>query len=426
MRPRLVVLVSLLAALVAVSVPAIAGAAPQHNRGLTINATPNPIIAGDGVLIYGQLRGSDIANKPVVLYHRLATQPRFTIIGVTRTDSHGFYQFTRAEGVVLTNRSWFVRGPKSVHSRTVREHVSALVDLAASATSASTKEPITFTGHITPDHTGEIVRLQAQKGGSDNWHTIKTARTDGASNYSVSYRWRVPGVRDVRVVFPGDARNDRGVSDPVTVTIEQAQIPSFTIGTSTPIISYGQTATISGTLDQAGSTTPLPSTPVTLCSRTATQTTFTCNAATTTNASGSYAFAVNPTVNAVYVVRTTLPPHRHSAALFEGVRDLLTITPSSTSSAVGQKITLSGVVTPDKAGDVVYLQRLGKDGNWHTVEVRSVRHDSSYQFGWRFGNSGNVTFRARIPGDPDNVGAASAAVTIAVAPAPVASLPPAS
>ncbi len=83
------------------------------------------------------------------------------------------------------------------------------------------------------------------------------------------------------------------------------------------------------------------------------------------------------------------------------------------------------MVTPDKAGDVVYLQRLGKDGNWHTVEVRSVRHDSSYQFGWTFGNSGNVTFRARIPGDPDNVGAASPAVTIAVAPAPVASLPPA-
>ena len=112
MRPRFVVLASLLAALVAVSVPAIASAAPRHNRGLTINATPNPIIAGDGVLIYGQLRGSDIANKPVVLYHRLATQPRFTIIGVTRTDSHGFYEFTRAEGVVLTNRSWFVRGPE--------------------------------------------------------------------------------------------------------------------------------------------------------------------------------------------------------------------------------------------------------------------------------------------------------------------------
>jgi hypothetical protein len=426
MRPRFVVLASILAALVAVSVPAIASAAPQHNRGLTINATPDPIIAGDGVLIYGQLKGSDIVNKPVVLYHRLATQPRFTIIGVTRTDSHGFYQFTRAEGVVLTNRSWYVRGSKGVHSRTVHEHVSALVDLVAGATSLSTRQPITFSGHITPDHPGEIVRLQAQKGGSDNWHTIKAGRTNGASDYSISYRWRVPGVRDVRVVFPGDARNDRGVSDPATVTVEQAQIPSFEINTSAPIISYGQTAAISGMLDKAGTTSPLADTPVTLCSRTATQTTYTCNAATTTNASGGYAFAVNPTVNAVYVIRTTLPPHRHTAALFEGVRDLLTIMPSSTSSAVGQKITLSGVVTPDKAGDVVYLQRLGKDGNWHNVEVRSVRHDSSYRFGWRFGNSGSVTFRARIPGDPDNVGAASPRVTVAVAPAPVASLPPAS
>ena len=225
-----------------------------------------------------------------------------------------------------------------------------------------------------------MVRLQAQKGGSDNWHTVKTGRTGRASNYSISYRWRVPGVRDVRVVFPGDARNTAACRTQSRSRSSRPRSPSFTINTSTPIISYGQTATISGTLDNAGTTTPLPNTPVTLCSRTATQTTFTCNTATATNASGGYAFAVNPTLNAVYVVRTTLPPHRHSAALFEGVRDLLTITPSATSSAVGQKITLGGVVTPDKAGDMVYLQRLGKDGNWHTVEVRSVRHDSSYQF----------------------------------------------
>jgi hypothetical protein len=426
MRPRLVVLASLLAALMVVSVPAMAGAAPQHNLGLTINATPNPIIAGEGVLVYGQLRGTDVAHKPIVLYHRLATQPRFTIIGATRTDSHGFYEFTRAEGVVVTRRSWFVRGPQGSHSRTVHEQVAALVDLASSATSASTKQPIVFTGHVTPAHPFEQLRLQAQKGASNNWHTIKTARTDGASNYSISYRWRVPGVRDMRVVFPGDVRNDRGVSDPVTVTIEQAQIPSFSINTSAPIIGYGQTATISGTLDKPGTTTPLPNTAVTLCGRTAQQTTFTCSAATTTGADGGYSFSVNPTVNAIYVVRTTLPPNRHSAALFEGVRDSLTITPSSTSSAVGQVITLTGVVTPDKAGDVIYLQRLGKDGNWHTVEVRTVKHDSNYEFAWKFGNSGTVTFRARVPGDPENVGAASAAVPIAVAPAPVASLPPAS
>jgi hypothetical protein len=426
MRPRFAVLASVLAVLVVVSVPAIASAAPRHNHGLTINATPNPVIAGDGVLIYGQLRGTDIAGKPIVLYHRLAGKPSFTLIGATRTDSHGFYEFTRAEGVVLTRRSWFAKGPGDTHSRTVHEHVAALVSLRASATSSPTIQPIVFSGHVTPDHRFQRVLLQAQNGASNNWHTIKVGRLDSASNYSISYRWRTPGVRDVRVVLPADLRNDEGVSDSVTVTIEQAQVPSFTINTSAPIVSYGQSATISGTLLKPGSTSPEPSTPVNLCSRTAHQIRFTCNVATTTGADGSYSFSVSPTSNAVYVVKTTLPPRRHSARLFEGVRDLITITPSSTSSAVGQVVTLTGTVTPDKAGDVIYLQRLGKDGNWHTVEVRTVRHDSTYQFGWRFGNSGSVTFRTRIPGDPDNVGAASAAVTITVAPAPVSTLPPGS
>jgi hypothetical protein len=426
MRPRLAVLASLLATLVVVAVPAIATAAPRHNRGLTINATPNPIIAGEGVLIYGQLRGTDVAGQTIVLYHRLAGSPRFTFVGATTTESHGFYEFTRAEGVVLTRRSWFVRGPGHTHSRTVHERVAALVSATANVTDTDTNHPIVFSGHVTPNHAFERVLLQVQNGSGDRWHTVKGGRIDAASNYSISQRWRTPGLRVVRVVFPGDFRNNAGESDPITVTIEQAQIADFTINTSVPIVSFGQAATISGTLDQPGTTTPEPNTAVNLCSRITHHITFTCNAATTTGADGSYSFQISPTTNAIYVVKTTLPPNRHSARLFEGVRDLITFTPSSTTSAVGQVVTFTGTVTPNKAGDAVYLQRLGKDGNWHTVEVRTVRFNSTYQFGWRFGDSGTATFRARILGDGANVGTASPAVTIAVAPAPVSSLPPGS
>src|SRR5947209_19629838 len=54
MRPRFAVLASLLAALTALAAPTAGSAAPKHNRGLTINVTPDPILAGDPVLIYGQ------------------------------------------------------------------------------------------------------------------------------------------------------------------------------------------------------------------------------------------------------------------------------------------------------------------------------------------------------------------------------------
>jgi hypothetical protein len=108
------------------------------------------------------------------------------------------------------------------------------------------------------------------------------------------------------------------------------------------------------------------------------------------------------------------------------VQDLITFTPSTTSTQVGQVVTFTGTVTPDKHGDVVYLERLGKDNRYHVVEVRTVRFDSTYQFAWKFGNSGTAVFRARIPGDGVNAGAASPSATITVAPAPVATLPPGS
>ncbi len=163
MRLRFAVLASLLGTLAALVTPAVGSAHPRHNRGLTINVTPKPIIAGEGVLIYGQLNGNPVAGQHIVLYHHLAGIPGFSRIGETTTDPHGFYEFTRAEGVVETNRSWFAReaGIHGIHSRTVHEPVAALVSLAADRTSADTRQVITFTGHVDPNHRFERVFLQA-------------------------------------------------------------------------------------------------------------------------------------------------------------------------------------------------------------------------------------------------------------------------
>ena len=173
--------------------PSIAGAGPIHNRGLTIHAVPQHIIAGEAVLIFGQLKGPGHANQPITLYHRINPNPGFTVIGTTRTNANGQYEFTRQLGIVDTNREWFTRGPGVTHSRTVHERVDALVSLAASSTGGLTRHPIVFSGHVTPDHTGGVVALQEQKGSSDDWTTIKTARIGAGSNYTISHAWRVPG-----------------------------------------------------------------------------------------------------------------------------------------------------------------------------------------------------------------------------------------
>ena len=423
MRVRFALVGSLLTALVAVTVPGVASAAPIHNRGLTINATPNPIIAGEGVLIYGQLKGGTVKGQPIRLYHRINPSTQFSLVGKTTTDSFGFYEFTRAEGVVYTNRSWFVRGPNGTHSRTVHERVAALVSLQANTTTADTGQPVVFSGHVTPNHAFERVLLQVQRGATDDWKTLASTRLGPGSNYVIVYRWRVPGERVVRVLFPGDLRNMTSESDPLGVTIQQHQVPDFTINSTDPVIQVGQSATIFGTLYMKGTTTPEPDTPVTLCGRVAGQQQFHCDTAGVTGSDGTYSFTVSPEHNEVYVVQTTLPPHRHSAHLFEGVRDAVTLAASTSSAKAGQRVTFVGTVTPDKAGDVVYLQRFGADGDWHTVAVSVVRFNSTFQFVRVFGNAGTKTFRARVLEDQQNVGGVSPAVTVSVTLPPVTSLP---
>jgi hypothetical protein len=243
--------------------------------------------------------------------------------------------------------------------------------------------------------------------------------TGGGSNFRIVYRFKIPGLRDVRAVFVGDSRNLRGFSDPLSVYVQQTQIAGFTITTSAPVIDYGNSTVISGVLGAAGTTTAASGVPVTLFARTARQG-WQGIANGTTGPDGRYSFpAVSPQSNTLYVVRVTLTPHRHSAYLFEGVRDLVSASPSVTTSTVGSTITFTGQVTPSRlAGDVVYLQRLGKDGDWHTVKVTLTNSAGAYSIAWTLGDAGTDTFRVRALGDRLNFGGVSAPMSITVNPAP--------
>jgi hypothetical protein len=349
---------------------------------------------------------------------------------------NGFYEFTRAEDVVESNRSWFVTAPAlpgNIHSRTVHEKVAALVSLTAStpatANGYDTNHPILFTGHVDPNHAFQRVALQVQTGATgDEWKTIKSGILGPGSNYAIRYRFRIPGAYEVRALFPGDNRNIPGQSDPVSITVQQTQVPDFTINTSAPLIDYGQPATVSGVLYLPGTTTPDPNVSVTLWGHTDGQDFHTIGLPFVTGTDGSYHFTVMPGNNTAYQVRTTFrpPPTRDSAVLFEGVRDVVSINPPATTSVVGGTVTFTGSVSPDKAGHVIYLQRLGVDGDWHIVAVGFVKFNSTYQFGWTFGNPGTKEFRVRVPGGPENLGGNSVAVTINVTLPPVTSLLPAS
>lgn len=430
MRLRVCVPACALALLGCVTAAGTAGAAPQHNDGLTIAATPDPVMAGQGVLIYGQLLGAGNGDQPIRLYHHVSGSHRgYTLVAVTTTNTNGYYEFPRPEGLIYTNRDWFGRGPAGAHSRTVHERVMPLVSISASTMNTDTNHRVVFTGHVTPNHRFEQVALQQQIGSSDDWRTLRTTTLIPGSNYYVAYRWRRPGIHDVRVLFRGDRRNVRDASDTVTVDIQQAQRPGFTISSSQPVIPAGGSVTISGTLDQPGTAHPDPDTIVQLWGRTPGDH-FVVLADGVTHSDGSYSF--NPSglnTNTVYYV-TTMPgthsPRRRSARLYQGVRNVVTMQTTSASADSGQTVTFTGMVQPDQSGRVIALQMQGGDGDWHTIELAIVQSGSTFTFSWPLGAPGTSAFRARITSDKNDIGSASPPVSVTASAPPASSLPTAS
>lgn len=423
MRVRVAALGAAVMACTCAAMPSIASAhGPVRDRALTIHNSPQQIVAGDPVLVYGRLLGRAAAHQPVVLWHRINPRGRFTIIGRTRTDASGRYEFTRPDGIVETNRSWYVTGPARSHSETVHEQVAAEVSLAPVAGAATTRHQLMFSGRVTPAHPGQVIALQAQVGSSDNWKTVKTGRLDAGSSYSIPFAWRVAGARNVRAVLPSDRRNTEGVSAVSTIVVNQAEVPDFTIGSSAPIVPNQTPSTISGKL-LAAAGGPAAGVSVGLYAKAPGTQDWALTQSTTTGSDGSYSFTVQSSANQLYQARTTFAPARQSAVAFQGVQDVVSISSSAQSAVVGQRVTLTGNVAPGKPGDAVYLERLGRDGSWHVVRSSMLDAASDYSIGWTFGTAGDKQLRVQVLGDPQNVTGVSATAPITVTLPPVASLP---
>jgi hypothetical protein len=420
---------------IALAAPGAASAATQHQRhyqyeghGLTIAATPDPITSGEGVMIYGQLHGRNNAGRRIVLFHRVFPAWGFSPVSITRTNAQGFYEFVRADGVVTSNRNWYVVGPYSIRSRTVHELVSSVVTLSTGSATASTGQQVTFTGTVAPSHPFQRVLLQEQNSSSGTgWQTVAIGSTNASSAFTITHAFRAAGNYTLRAYFRSDGRNIAGQSATIALSVEQTQNTSFTITGSAPVVTDGQTETITGTLYATGSTTVTqPNTAVMLYGKQANGN-FEALASGTTDSSGDYSFTQVPLHNTVYRVETTSGTPVVTANLYIGVQDVVTISPSTTTTTVGTPVTVTGTVAPDHSGHVIYLQEQDAAGNWVDVTGGYVNASSMYSFTYSAGEAGTVQLRTQITGGPVNVGGVSSTISVtASGVAPASTLTPAS
>ena len=310
--------------------------------------------------------GADHANQMIRLYHRINPSPRFSLISATRTDPTGRYEFTRAEGIVMTNRSWFVRGPVLTHSRTVHERVAALVSLATSPARPPelTRHPIVFSGHLTPDHAGSVVLLQVQKGSSDDWRTLKRGRRRPRLQLPDRLRLADAGCARRARRVPRRRAQHAGASDPVAVVIQQTQVPGFTINTSDPIVSQQHAVDDLRRRCISRAARPrLSRAPASSCSRREPGAARFRELSRPSRpvADGSYSFT-DQRRRRTSCTRCAPSPRRARLTAQSCSRACRTWSPwrrAPPTSTVGGQITFTGNVSPDKAGHVIYLQKLG-------------------------------------------------------------------
>ncbi|MEA2427463.1 MAG: hypothetical protein QOF37_1091 [Thermoleophilaceae bacterium] len=391
---------------------------PNGLHRVSINVSENPVVAGDQLAIWGQLRGSNNGNRAVTLWHRINPAPNFTPVQTVQTDANGFYAIFRPQGIVNSNRNWYVKAT-GARSRTIHEKVFSLVSLSGPADGSTLltgpAHKTTFTGTVSPGAAGERVFLQRQNSSTTgrNWHTIDRTRLGSGGSFTIVHTFRVPGDANIRVLVPRTRRHLASPSNVLGYQISQAQNPALTLSPSADPIQAGQPLTLTGTLASGAGQQ------VMLFARSHGGQ-FAQVGQTTADGSGNYSFVQTPLFNTLYQARAA---GKNSAQVFEGVKPVLTAQASATTVNAGDPVQFTGTVTPDKTGHVIYLQRQNPSGGgFHTVQVAFVGTGSTYSISRRLFVPGTKAFRVFIPGGPFNQGAASPPLTITVNPSSAQSL----
>ncbi len=432
------------AALLALA-PAFASGAPRHpgrhtNKPfggchISLSVAPRLFAAGGKVTATGRLAcpaSGTAENQTVTLYQGSVTTPGYSTAGTALTEKSGEYKIEVA-GPLTGNSHFYVLadGAESSH-KSVKVQAQVAVEGPAenqqlfAGRRTGHRNEVIFKGSVTPGDSGALVVLQRQDALTGNaWHRIGSGQVivpAGATvgSFSIAHRFLVPGDADIRVLVRSQFRNAPSQSNILTYEISQAEKPGLRIDSAADPITFGQPVMISGALAGADSGVP-----VTLLARTVHQQGFAPVARTTTGAKGAYEFpAQTPIDSTLYEVQGD---GRSSAVLYEAVKDVLSASVlPGTSVDVGETLTFSGTITPERAEHVIYLEQQDRSAvAFHVVEVSTSTAgpagSSAYAIEHTVYEAGTSVFRVRVPGDPQNGGVVSEPFTIQVAPAPSAS-----
>jgi hypothetical protein len=104
-------------------------------------------------------------------------------------------------------------------SAVLYEGVKDLLTAQVSATTVQAGQSITFSGTVSPDHTGHAIYLERQNAHGPGFHVIQVAFVGAGSTYSIVHQLYVPGAKVLRVYIPGGPENQGAASAPFTIQV---------------------------------------------------------------------------------------------------------------------------------------------------------------------------------------------------------------
>jgi hypothetical protein len=78
---------------------------------------------------------------------------------------------------------------------------------------------LTFTGTLTPAHSGEVVLLERESRSGINFYVAGSTTVNPDSTYSISYTSPNGGPSTVRLRVPGDTEDEGAASEPFTIGV---------------------------------------------------------------------------------------------------------------------------------------------------------------------------------------------------------------
>jgi hypothetical protein len=179
--------------------------------GLTIQASPDPIEAGQSVTI----GGVGPANRRVTL----KAGPTHATIATTTTDTAGKYAFAPQSPTAGT--TYRVR-VGNLGSAKLYVGVQDVLAAKVSQTVVGAGQPLTFSGTVTPEHAGATIYLERQNASGVGFHVVELAAVGAGSAYSIVHTVYDAGKSVFRVTIPGGPQNEGATSAPFTIEVTLA------------------------------------------------------------------------------------------------------------------------------------------------------------------------------------------------------------